>query len=996
MEILATLSVEQHIVAAGLYDRNGKLFAKYPENEPAATFPTSPKKDGHRFEHAHLSAFQPVVQGANKRLGTLYLKSDMGAMFERFRLYGGIVVLVITGTFIVAYTLSRALQKQISQPILALAETAKAVSARRDFSVRAGKMGGGELGLLTDAFNQMLTQIHEQNRALMESERRFRALIENSSDAIALTNAAGIILYLSPSACRIEGFSPEESVGRHAADHVHPRDMPQWQQSFEEVLATPGRPLYAQWRRERKNGEWRWYEGIRTNLLDEPSVRAVVTNYRDITERKQAEEALRASETNYRQIFNTANEAIFVHDMETGAILDINDSVCRTYGFTREEFLHADPHEMSLSESPYTLEDAMQWIQKAVHQGPQTFEWLAKHKSERQFWVEMNLKRGVIGGQDRILAVVRDITERKQADTRLQGQLSRLDLLHRITRAIGERQDLPSIFQVIIRSLEDNLPIDFGCVCLYDSTAEILSVASVGARSGALALELGLTEQARITIDQNGLARCVRGQLVYEPDVSQVPFPFPQRLAGGGLRSLVAAPLLVEGRVFGILLAARGSAQSFSSADCEFLRQLSEHVALAAHQAKLYGALQQAYDDLRQSQHAVMQQERLRALGQMASGIAHDINNAISPVALYTESLLEREANLSERARNYLATIQRAIEDVAQTVSRMREFYRQREPQLVLARIELDRIVQQVIDLTRVRWRDLPQERGIVINLQTDLEPGLPGIMGAEGEIRDALTNLIFNAADAMPEGGTLTLRVRAVSAQGREDEHESAAVVHLEVSDTGVGMDEETKRRCLEPFFTTKGERGTGLGLAMVYGMVQRHSAEIEIDSEPGKGTTVRLIFSVAAPAITAAARPSAPPLPAHPLRILVVDDDPLVMDTLRNTLSCDGHLVTTADGGQVGIHTFEASHKGTEPFAVVVTDLGMPYVDGRKVAASVKAVSPGTPVILLTGWGQRLTDEQDIPLGVDRVLSKPPTLQELREALAEVTAGVAQTRST
>ena len=125
--------------------------------------------------------------------------------------------------------------------------------------------------------------------------------------------------------------------------------------------------------------------------------------------------------------------------------------------------------------------------------------------------------------------------------------------------------------------------------------------------------------------------------------------------------------------MFGVFLAARRQPHGFSSGECEFLRQLSEHVALAAHQTQLYTSLQQAYDDLRQTQQAVLQQERLRALGQMASGIAHDINNAISPIVLYTESLLEREPNLSERARDYLVTIQRAIEDVAHTISRMRE-----------------------------------------------------------------------------------------------------------------------------------------------------------------------------------------------------------------------------------------------------------------------------------------------------------------------------------
>ena len=158
---------------------------------------------------------------------------------------------------------------------------------------------------------------------------------------------------------------------------------------------------------------------------------------------------------------------------------------------------------------------------------------------------------------------------------------------------------------------------------------------------------LGLAEESAVPIDQNGLARCVAGELVYEPDTRALNFPFPQRFAQQGMHALVIAPLLVEKRVFGVLVAARRAADSFSSADCEFLRQLSEHVALGAHQAQLYGALQRAYDDLRQSQQAIMQQERLRALGEMASGIAHDINNAISPVALYTESLLEREPDLS-------------------------------------------------------------------------------------------------------------------------------------------------------------------------------------------------------------------------------------------------------------------------------------------------------------------------------------------------------------
>jgi signal transduction histidine kinase/ActR/RegA family two-component response regulator len=583
--------------------------------------------------------------------------------------------------------------------------------------------------------------------------------------------------------------------------------------------------------------------------------------------------------------------------------------------------------------------------------------------------------------RDRALRTANDslrqeIVERKSAEDRVHAQLGRLELLHRITRAISERQDLQSIFQVVIRTLEDDLPVDFSCIGTYDTAANVLTITRVGARSGDLVLELGQPENARVEIGRNGLAKCIAGQVVFEPDIAGSDFPFFQRLARKNLRCLVASPLLIESKIFGVLIAARRDPQSFSSGECEFLRQLSGHVALAAHQAQLYEALHQAYDDLRQTQQAVMQQERLRALGQMASGIAHDINNAVSPVALYTESLLENEPGLSARARDYLGTIQRAIDDVAQTVSRMKEFYRQREPQLTLAPVRLNELMQQVIDLSRARWNDIPQQRGIAITMETDLAPDLPVVLGVESEIREALINLVFNAVDAMPEGGILTLRTRFSPLPPQ---------VHVEVADTGVGMSDETRRRCFEPFFTTKGERGTGLGLAMVHGIARRNNAEIEIETAVARGTTIRFIFPV--PTLTAEdSAPSPAPftLPSR-LRLLIVDDDPLLIKSLRDTLENDGHVVAAASGGREGIELFRQARERQEIFDAVITDLGMPYVNGRQVAAEIKNMSPATPVILLTGWGQRLVAEGDIPPHIDRVLNKPPKLRELRETLAQ-----------
>jgi signal transduction histidine kinase/ActR/RegA family two-component response regulator len=701
----------------------------------------------------------------------------------------------------------------------------------------------------------------------------------------------------------------------------------------------------------------------------------------EVLQHKRTEHALRLSEERVDLALDAAGIGRWDVDLITGRvdrserhvqILGTQNSVSQ---LSQELFNYVIPEDRPAVEEKYKkalLSGGVCEFEGRVRQPDGTVRWV---------WCRGKVLQDAEGRAISFLGSSRDVTYRKVAEQKLQTQLERMNLLGQITRAIGERQDLRSIFQVVIRTLEDNLPIDFGCVCIYDATAGEIVVSCVGLHSEALAMDLAMTHQAHISIDENGLSQCVRGRLVYESDVNQVPFPFPQRLARAGLRAFVAAPLLFESQVFGVLIAARRAPESFSSGECEFLQQLSQHVALAAQQAETHNALVQAYDDLRQTQQTFMQHERLRALGQMASGIAHDINNAISPVALYTEMLLEQETNLSKRTREYLETTQRAIGDVAHTVARMREFYRQQETELVLSPVDLSTLVQQVVDLTRARWFDMPQQRGIVITLRAELAGDLPPVAGIESEIREALINLVFNAVDAMPEGGTLTIRTLTHACGEKRP-------VDIEVSDTGVGMDEDTRRRCLEPFFTTKGERGTGLGLAMVYGVTRRHNAEIEMDSEVGKGTTVRLRFPIAAP--TGMSVPAEPDAMPPRLRILSVDDDPLLIKSLRDALEADGHAVVTANGGQEGIDTFRAAAASDERFAVVITDLGMPYVDGRKVASAIKSDSPSTPVILLTGWGQRLVAEGDIPPHVDRVLNKPPRLKELRAALAELAGPV------
>jgi signal transduction histidine kinase/ActR/RegA family two-component response regulator len=475
--------------------------------------------------------------------------------------------------------------------------------------------------------------------------------------------------------------------------------------------------------------------------------------------------------------------------------------------------------------------------------------------------------------------------------------------------------------------------------------------------------------------------------MIVLPDTLAGDSPLHRKLAGAALRSAVAVPLMVEDELFGILLTARREVNGFSNGECEFLRMLSEQVALAAHQARLHTQLQRAYDELRQTQQAVMREERLRALGQMASGIAHDINNALCPIVVYADLLLQSEKNLSESSHKHLQHIKTAGEDIAHIVSRMREFYRRREQADQVAPVSLNKLAAQVVELTRPRWRDIPQARGLVVEMRTDFGEDLPRLIGNESELREAVTNLILNAVDAMPAGGKLTLRTRA-----RGWNHHTTGEPHpthlvLEVSDNGVGMDEETRKRCLEPFFSTKGKRGTGLGLAMVYGVMERHEGHIEIDSELGRGTTMRLVFLIREADASGGAAASHALLPLPPLRVLFVDDEPLLRDMMREVLENGGHTVEVADGGQAGLNLFRAAGRHGEPFDVVITDLGMPYLDGRQLAQTLKRESPLTPILMLTGWGTILKEDGDVPVQVDGVLSKPPKVAELYELLAKVT---------
>jgi len=407
------------------------------------------------------------------------------------------------------------------------------------------------------------------------------------------------------------------------------------------------------------------------------------------------------------------------------------------------------------------------------------------------------------------------------------------------------------------------------------------------------------------------------------------------------------------------------------------------------NRVRLTEGTQKAYDELRRTQQTVVQQERLRALGQMASGVAHDINNALSPITAYSELLLSTLPDLADAPRQRLERISQAAEDVAQIVARMREFYRRDVDPDQLGLVNVNKVLEEVVELTRPRWRDLAQRQGVSIHIKFELESKPPMLVCNASELREALTNVIFNAVDALPEGGVITLVTRMVTGTDSLDSGKPAQELHLEVRDNGLGMEEKVRQHCLEPFFSTKlTTGGTGLGLAMVYGMVKRHDGGIEIESAPNQGTCVRLIFPVRDRPITAVRPQNTLQETCRSLRILCIDDEPELRQLMADLLEVHHHKVTVASSGKEGLEIFRANLRGIEPFEIVITDLGMPDMDGHHLARAIKAESPHTPIIMLTGWGAMMKADGETAPEVDAVLSKPPRIQELNNILVRICA--------
>src|SRR2546427_11689351 len=582
---------------------------------------------------------------------------------------------------------------------------------------------------------------------------------------------------------------------------------------------------------------------------------------------------------------------------------------------------------------------------------------------------------GQVAEIGQLAAAFHQMLEDLRASTqRLEDLVFKLGTLNEVVELsarIPKIQDLlASVLQSTMRAVRANI----GSIMLLNQEKLTLRIAA------SRGLPEGLQDEAEIRVGEGIAGKVAQvGEPIIVVDIETAPRFATLNDPRYGTGSFMCMPVRVGDRVIGVLNLAKKEDQSggtviraFTPTDLQFLNALMTYIGYAVDNARLLDEaqdaarkLQSVVDDLRATQAQLVRGETLSALGKLASGMAHHLNNLFAVILGRLDTLLAKVPD--PEARRYLEIVQRAAQDGAEVVRRVQRFSRVQPVSRALP-VDLNQLAQEVLDLTRPRWHNEALLRQIRIDTALDLGKIRP-VAGEYAPLREVLMNLVLNAIDAMPDGGRLGVKTWADS-EG----------VHCDVSDAGVGMSEEVRQRALNPFFTTKGPKSTGLGLSVTYGIVQRHNGKLEIDSTPGRGTTVHITLPAVAAAISAPSRAVTAPASTAQLRVLLVDDEPEGRSALADMLGTSGHTAFQAAGGKEALAWLDAG----QPVDLVLTDLGMPGMTGSEVARAVRARWPQLRVGLMTGWDESEGLVGETSAIVDFVITKPFNLQSLLSAYA------------
>jgi PAS domain S-box-containing protein len=885
-----------------------------------------------------------------------------------------------------------------------------------------------------------------RNRAeaiLGESEERYRQLIELCQDAIYLLDDKAYFVLTNPAGCALLGYTEQELIGMSVVDTYLPEERPIVAERLQHIKI--GNPLRFERLAVQKDGTTVPIE-VSLSPMTHGRYQAVV---RDISERKHAEAQLQRRVHQLQAIYILADAVSRARDVDQ-IYQEALRGLRRSLNADRTAVLLRDPDGvmrfkvwLGLSEgyrkaveghSPWSPEerDPQPILVSDVERAPdlQSLRAVILTEGVRALGFIPLVSQGQLLGKFMIyydtphsfreedVQVAETIAnhiafaiERKRAEDALAGRTLQLEAVRAVTEEIIRELELPTLLELITRGATSLVGAQVGVLYVWDEAAQALVPHAWHGRGDWIRtvrfkLGEGLT---------GGVAARRRGMAVNDyRSWAHASQPF---LKQSKITAAMAEPLVYRDRLLGVItLSNEEPGRSFTEQDGEMLALFAGQAAIAMENARLYTELRAAAKDLEASQQRIIQTERLRALGELAGGVAHDFNNTLSVILGRAQLLLDQAKD--PRDRRQLEVIQQAALDGGRTVRRIQEFAGL-APARPFQPVDLNQVLEEVVEISQPRWKDEAQAKGIRYETRFELAP-LPPVTGDPSELREALTNIFLNALDAMPTGGTITIttrvargdggqlvepsigqlgpeggkRIGGAEAQRRigETEHgrtgagapiprspDSPVRVVVEVADTGVGMPEEVKRRVFEPYYTTKGERGSGLGLSVAYGIITRHGGSIEVQSQLGRGSAFTLWLPVRreraqAPVV---ARETAP---ARSGSILVIDDDADVLDVLKDFLMDEGHHVVACRDAASGIARIQETD-----FDLVITDLAMPDISGWGVVREVKGRRPATPIALITGWADRITPKELREHGLEFLVAKPFMLEDVRQVVAQ-----------
>lgn len=812
-----------------------------------------------------------------------------------------------------------------------------------------------------ETVSQLRESVKELEARLNALQARYTGLVENLSDIVFAVDASRTLISLGGNTIGILGLPPYDEGSTPLADRlrrlVHSDDLPLLQEQIDKCLAAPDSTQVTV-RVTDTAGEVRYLEAHMSSTILEGTERPVGVSgiVRDVTERVRAQQLMASLNRAAAQVQRSGLNPHEVLTAVIHALAEMDLSALVLLGDESGESLHV-AEVSSIHGEIAAMEEIL---------GRPSSTWSVR-TSERPL-----LARTIAGRQPTWFRVSTD----------LFGDLISPKSQHfaSVLASLFDGQQL--VIAPMVTANEE-----FGVLLVYGRHVDRSVVPGIAAFANQTAIALGNAILVSSLRDSEAQYQSVfdsvtDGLVVWEEDghiitvnraVCEMYGYARDELLGMDVSRLIHSDKHAD------LLALR---QGIDRDGNSLVRSLGLHKDGRTLEIEIHGASFLHKEERRflwvvtdvtermQSYRALVRSEQLSALGQMAGGIAHDFNNLLASIrGRLNLALLEMDENPA-LARRDLELAVASSEDAAEAVRRLQSLYRPPDDTSDFGPVVLDAIVRDVVALTRPRWKDEQQYRGITIEVITDLQCPQP-VMGNAGELRRVVTNLVLNAVDAMPHGGRLTVRTWS--------EGEWSGV---SVSDTGVGMTDEQKSHLFEPFYTTKGTAGSGLGLTMSLRIIERHGGKISVASEPAVGSTFTVWLPSATMAETeqqAAAEPQAPvqDLTCR-LHVLAVDDEPAVLSVLTRLLERAHQRVTTASSGEEAIARLQE-----QSFDLLITDLGMPNISGHQVAEAARALYPAMPIVLATGWGETISPDQLARLGAAALLAKPFAHDDLVQAV-------------